>query len=209
LKETRVVLLRHAETSDPDRFHGAESDIGLGERGMRQAEAVAKVIADLSPDFLVSSGMRRARQTADRIAARCGLIVRIEPELHERKIGPLSGVSREEGLAAYQEAKSRWISGELEFTHEGGESYAQIRARAVPVLERLVNESPERVLAIVSHGVVIRVLLTTLLHGSSHAHFERFAIDNAALNDLRWDGRRWTAAALNQQVLAEGDRFDW
>ena len=30
--ETRILLLRHAETSAPDLFHGAESDIGLGER---------------------------------------------------------------------------------------------------------------------------------------------------------------------------------
>ena len=27
----RLLLLRHAETSAPDRFHGAESDVGLGD----------------------------------------------------------------------------------------------------------------------------------------------------------------------------------
>ena len=35
---TRILLARHAETAAPDRFHGAESDIGLSAAGARQAE---------------------------------------------------------------------------------------------------------------------------------------------------------------------------
>src|SRR5437016_3429128 len=38
---TRVLLLRHAETADPTIFHGAESDVGLSERGRRQADELA------------------------------------------------------------------------------------------------------------------------------------------------------------------------
>src|ERR1022692_471944 len=38
LQVTRVLLARHAETAAPDRFHGAESDIGLSALGARQAE---------------------------------------------------------------------------------------------------------------------------------------------------------------------------
>ncbi|MBV8382979.1 MAG: histidine phosphatase family protein, partial [Planctomycetaceae bacterium] len=64
MPETRVLLLRHAETSAPDRFHGAESDVGLGERGRRQAEAVAEILAAEGPDALYSSAMRRALETA-------------------------------------------------------------------------------------------------------------------------------------------------
>ena len=36
---------RHAETSAPDRFHGAESDIGLSEFGARQAERLAEYLS--------------------------------------------------------------------------------------------------------------------------------------------------------------------
>ena len=46
---TRVLLLRHAETAAPDRFHGAESDVDLGDRGSRQAEAVAPGLAGDGP----------------------------------------------------------------------------------------------------------------------------------------------------------------
>jgi broad specificity phosphatase PhoE len=209
LKETRVLLLRHAETAAPDFFHGAESDVGLGARGFRQAEAVAAALAPLGPDLLVCSAMLRARQTADAIARACRLEITTEPDLHERKMGPLSGVSREQGLAAYDEARTRWMAGRLDYTHEGGESFDQIRRRVVPVFERIARGAAGKTAVVVAHGVVIRVLLISLLDEFGPHDFGRIAIDNAALNDLRWNGRAWTAAALNHKVVDDVETFAW
>ena len=153
--------------------------------------------------------MRRARETADVIARCCGLVPLIEPDLHERKMGSLSGKSREEGLDAYNEAKRRWSAGEVNYTHEGGESYAQIRARVVPVVFAWPSGAAGKTVVVVAHGVVIRVLLGSLLEGRGPADFDRYAIDNAAVNDLRWDGTRWTAASLNQGAGREPDAVAW
>src|SRR4051794_5459463 len=90
---TRVLLLRHAESSDPSVFHGAESDVGLSERGRRQADAVAGYLAARRPDAVVSSAMRRALDTAGPIARACGLGLLVEPALHERRVGALSGTA--------------------------------------------------------------------------------------------------------------------
>src|SRR5262245_674920 len=89
--ETRVLLLRHAETAEPGRFHGAESDVGLGAWGHRQAELVAAELARLNPSALYCSAMRRARETAEPIARAGGLEPQVIESLHERKMGPLSG----------------------------------------------------------------------------------------------------------------------
>jgi 2,3-bisphosphoglycerate-dependent phosphoglycerate mutase len=209
LSKTRVLLLRHAETSAPDRFHGAESDVGLGERGRRQAAVVAQILAAQKPDAVYCSAMRRAVETAEPIARSCGKVVLIEPDLHERKMGPLSGLSREEGFEAYADAKARWMAGELDHTHEGGESYAAIRRRVVPILQRLAEQAPGKTIVVVAHGVVIRVMLTSILDGRGPSTFDRFAIDNVALNDLLWDGKAWTAVALNQRIVEEQDPFTW
>jgi probable phosphoglycerate mutase len=196
LRPTRVLLLRHAETSAPDRFHGAESDIGLGERGREQAEAVALTLAGLRPDALYCSAMRRALETARPIGRACGLVPQVVASLHERRMGPLSGRPKQDGLAAYDEAKARWMAGDLDFTHEGGESYADIRRRAVPEIEAMVARHPGRTIIVVAHGVVIRVLLTTLLEGYGPQHFQAIGIPNIGLNDLRHEGSRWRAEAL-------------
>jgi broad specificity phosphatase PhoE len=192
LRTTRLLLLRHAETAAPDFFHGAESDIGLGEAGRAQAEGVARTLAALRPDALYSSAMRRARETAEPIARECGLVPRVIETLHERRMGPLSGRPRDEGWATYEEAKARWMAGELEHTHEGGESYAQIRRRVLPVFDSLAERHPGQTVVVVAHGVVIRVVLSSLVQGLGPEDFGKIPIAFVAVNDLRWDGDRWT-----------------
>ncbi len=54
----------------------------------------------------------------------------------------------------------------------------------------------------VAHGIVIRVLLSSLLGGEAASGFDRFGIDFVAVNDLRLDARGWTAAALNRPADA-------
>lgn len=198
-----VLLIRHAETAAPDRFHGAESDVGLGERGRRQAEAVADVLARREPAAIYSSSMRRALETAEPIARACGRPVEVADGLQERRMGPLSGRRRDEAWAAYAEAKVRWMAGQLDFTHDGGESYAEIRRRVVPAFQALARRHPGETIVVVAHGVVIRVLLTSLLEGHSPADFERIAIDFVAINDLRHDGARWRAEVLGARAVDE------
>ncbi len=200
MQETRLLLIRHAETSTPDVFHGAESDIGLSAWGEHQAMRLGESLKDHGAHALYCSAMQRAVATARPIGAACGLTAVIVPQLHERKIGPLSGLSRETGWEIYAESKRRWMSGDLEFTHPGGESFADIRRRVLPVFKELLARHPGETIIVVAHGVVIRVVLLSLLAGLEPADFDRIAIDFASINDLRWNGTSWKAHALNQLV---------
>ena len=198
---TRVLLIRHAETAAPDRFHGAESDVGLGDRGRDQAGAAAPGLAALDPVAIYTSPMLRARQTAEPIGLASGLTPIVVPALHERRMGPLSGLPIAEGWHAYTRAMDRWKAGDLEAAHEGGESYAQMRERVVPPFVRLAQAHAGETIVVVAHGVVIRVLLSSLLEGKGPADFDGFGIDFVAANDLRFDGRGWRAETLNGMPL--------
>jgi broad specificity phosphatase PhoE len=195
-RETRILLLRHAETAAPDLFHGAESDISLGPRGHLQAETVAQTLAPLAPNALYCSAMRRAVETATPIGRACSLVPQLVESLHERRVGPLSGRSREEGMNIYEEAKRRWMAGDLGHTHEGAESYADMRLRAVPPFNALASRHLGGTIVVVAHGVVIRVLLTSLLEGYGPEHFQAIAIPNVGIHDVRYDGERWRAERL-------------
>jgi probable phosphoglycerate mutase len=198
LRGTRLLLARHAETAAPDRFHGAESDIGLSDWGVVQAELLGRWLHPAGAVALYSSSMRRARETANAIGAICGLVPVEKGLLHERHIGPLSGMSREEGWSIYEESKRRWLAGDLEYTHPGGESFADIRRRVVPIFDELAATHAGETFIVVAHGVVIRVAIASLVRGFQPADFDRVAIDFASVNDLWHDGRAWTARALNQ-----------
>jgi probable phosphoglycerate mutase len=200
---TRVLLLRHAETANPLIFHGAESDVGLSERGRRQAEAVAPLLAAEMPDVVVSSAMRRALDTATPIARACGLSSRIEAELHERRVGALSGTPTQRREGVWPDTLRRWIEGDTAFAPPGAESFDDIRRRVLPVWERVTRECAGKTIVLVAHGVVCKVLLCTLLPGWSVADWHRIGpIHNVAISELFHEGEQWRAVRVNELPAA-------
>ena len=201
---TRVLLLRHAESADPTVFHGAESDVGLSERGRRQAAAVAAALAALTPDVVVSSAMRRARDTAEPVARACGLPSRVEPALHERRVGALGGTPVD-GQGVWPETLRRWVAGDTDHAPPGAESYDAIRGRVLPVWERLTAEYEGKTLVVVAHGIVCKVLLLSVLPGHTAADWHRVGpVDNAAVRELVHDGSAWSAVRIHELTPAFG-----
>jgi broad specificity phosphatase PhoE len=194
---TRVYLLRHAETAAPNVFHGAESDIGLSERGQRQAEAIAPVLAAHRPNAIVSSAMRRAIATATPIAAACGLPLHLESQLHERRVGALTGCAFHEG-DVWPQTLRHWMAGETRHAPDGAESFDDIRSRVLPVWHRLTTVWAGRSLVIVAHGVVCKVLLLSLVPGLSVANWQSLGpIKNVALHELFKEGAEWRLLRCN------------
>src|SRR5690606_3247163 len=116
-------------------------------------------------------------------------------ELHERIMGPLSGALRAETQSVYEASRLRWEQGDFDATHEGGESFAAIRARVVPAFQAIAQRHPGGTVVVVAHGVVIRVLVTTLVEGLTPAHFETVPIDFVGIHELDHDGRVWRLAS--------------
>jgi 2,3-bisphosphoglycerate-dependent phosphoglycerate mutase len=194
---TKVYLIRHAETARPGVFHGYESDTDLGARGNRQAAALAPVIAGLKPDLLVSSNMLRARKTAEAIANACKFPIQIEPQLHERKVGAMQGTPIPGHLGVWPDTLARWVAGETWYTPEGMESFDQIRDRVLPVWDRVTSENPGKAIAIVAHGIVIRVNLVSVLEGYNPADWPRLGrIANASISEVFGSGRTWRAGRI-------------
>jgi broad specificity phosphatase PhoE len=78
---TRLFLIRHGE---PEAAWGsAADDPGLSEAGRSQAEAAAQTLAGYGRLAIVSSPMKRCRETAAPFAARSGSNARIEPRVSE------------------------------------------------------------------------------------------------------------------------------
>jgi probable phosphoglycerate mutase len=197
--QSRVLLLRHAETAVPGVFHGYESNVDLGARGYRQAEAIAPIIASMKPDILVSSNMLRARRTAEAIARACRLPIQFEPNLHERKVGNMQGTPIQGEFGVWPETLARWVKGETDFAPPGMESFDQIRDRVLPVWDRVTQENVERTTVIVAHGIVCRVILLSVLDGYNAADWPRLGgIANASLSEVIGSGRSWQAVRIGE-----------
>lgn len=93
---TRLLLLRHAESewNAAGRWQG-QADTPLTARGRRHATEAGPLLANF--EMLVSSDLRRARQSAEIIAAGAGITTIItEPRLRERYAGPWQGLTVDE-----------------------------------------------------------------------------------------------------------------
>jgi broad specificity phosphatase PhoE len=196
---TRALLLRHAEPMNPSVFHGAESDVDLSARGRWQAQAVAPFLAAFGPAAVVCSAMQRARATGAPTAQLCGLALRVEPQLHERRVGALSGTPTRVRDGPWPQTLRRWLAGDTGFAPAGAESFDAIAARVLPVWRRLTEQLAGRTFVVVAHGVVCKVLLLSVLPGYSVADWRRLGpIPYVAVSELTRAGSAWEALRLSE-----------
>jgi broad specificity phosphatase PhoE len=184
-RETRVWLVRHAETATPHLFHGAESDVGLSALGERQAAEAADWFRSLEPTAVVSSAMLRAVRSAAPIAAVCRISHHIEPEFHERKVGSLSGTSFTPATGPWADTIRRWQAGDTSYTTPGAESFDDLRARLEPAFDRAVAAHAGGRVVVVAHGVVCKVLLLSRVPGLTVADWVSMGkVRNLAVSEL-------------------------
>ncbi|TLY56626.1 MAG: histidine phosphatase family protein [Gammaproteobacteria bacterium] len=95
---TRIILVRHGhvEGISPERFRGRR-DVDLSELGARQARGTAQRIAQQwRPLIVYTSPLRRCLQTAEAIAAACGISAAIRDDLTDLHYGDWEWRTHEE-----------------------------------------------------------------------------------------------------------------
>jgi broad specificity phosphatase PhoE len=154
---TTLLLARHGETdwNRDGRWQGL-SDTRLNDLGREQAEALAAGLDD-AVEVVYSSDLARARETAEIVAARLGLEVRLDPRLRERGFGAWEGLTTAEIENRFAESHRRWRAGEGAGA-EDAEPFAAFAARIHAFLEDAVRQHPGQTVLVIAHGGSIRVI---------------------------------------------------
>ena len=153
---TTLILVRHGETdwNAQDRWQG-HSDTALNEVGREQAR---RLTDELEPvDALYSSDLRRARDTAEIIAERLHLEIRLDPRLRERGFGSWEGLTTEEIESSFPEEQARWRAGIGAGPHDA-EPFEAFAARVGSFVDDVVSLHPGDEVLVVTHGGTIRVV---------------------------------------------------
>lgn len=201
---SRVLLARHGETewNAVGRIQG-QADPGLAESGRRQAEALARRLARAGLGGIVSSDLRRARETAEVVATAAGLPVRLDPGFREQHLGEWEGRTFQEVAALFPDLGRRFRSREPEFRPPGGESREELQARAVAALDRHAPAPGAPPLLVVAHGGVVQSLVYAIL-GLPLASPRRFRLPNAGLTVVEREKGTWTLSTLNDIAHLDG-----
>lgn len=195
---TEIYLIRHTQAEgNLYRVMQGHWDGGVTALGWRQIDLLAERFKNIHIDALYSSDLYRARMTATAISRWHDLPIRTEPLLREINVGPWE--TRFFADVAYEQPEKMqgFIADQEHWQLDGAETYSQVRDRAYPALVRIAAENDGKTVAVVSHGVTIRCLLSRVT-GYSLDDTEHIPLcANTAVNKLRYENGRFTVEYIN------------
>ena len=192
--ETRLVLARHGETEwSKSGRHTGRTDIPLTEAGREQARRLGRALAGRSFSRVVCSPLVRATETAD--LAGVGGRVELDPELQEWDYGVYEGRRRAD-IAREEPGWTVWSR-----PIRGGESLAELGARADRVIERLLPVGGD--VLVFSHGHFLRVLAARWIE-SPPLTASRLELSTATISELGWEAERRVVEIWNMGAHLDG-----
>ncbi len=158
---TRIYFIRHGEsTANAEGIFQGISDMPLTQRGLVQGEHLAKHFASIPLEAIYASPLIRAQKTAHLLASHHpGLAVVTDPALLEVSGGNLEGVPIAKLQTHFTEELDVWTN--RPWVHvapgatDGGVPGAYLRMQEV--IARLVKQHPNQTVAIVAHGLILRI----------------------------------------------------
>jgi probable phosphoglycerate mutase len=162
-----LLLIRHAL---PVRIEGVENaDPELSTEGRRQADALARWLAEEIIDAIYVSPMRRAVETAEPLARSLELDVEVDDGLSEFDRGfdfyiPMEDLKAENHPHWQVLSSGRWedVPGDL----------FAFRDRVVGTIDAIVSANPSRRVAVICHGGVINAYTAQVLGIEAPLFFE-------------------------------------
>ncbi len=198
---TRVVLVRHGVTDFTleARLDGrGGADPALAPRGHEQAQAAARGVRALVGDaesVVISSSLRRARETAEHVADALGVTPVQVTDWDEQSFGEWDGASVGE-LVAADAAGFTALRDDPAFAPPGGESHEELTTRVLAAWEAVVARGGTVV--VVCHRKPILVVLAHVL-GIPHDRIWRLAGAPGSLTAVEaWPGGEAVVAFTNR-----------
>ncbi|MGW0855083.1 histidine phosphatase family protein, partial [Streptomyces sp. NPDC002690] len=185
------LLLRHGETAlTPEkRFSGSGgTDPELSATGREQAGRAAAHFAALGTvQEIVSSPLRRCRETAGAVADRLGLGVTVDEGLRETDFGAWEGLSFAEVRERYGSDLTTWLTDPQAAPTGGGESFVEVADRVALARDRLAAAYSGRTVLLVSHVTPIKTLIRLALGAPAESMF-RMELAAASLCEVAYYG---------------------
>ena len=203
-----LVLTRHGltERSVPEQHLGQRIDVSINDAGRRQAQALARRLAPVHFDRVITSPLFRARETAEVLAPAARL--EADPRLREMDYGSWEGRTYKQIDEADAVFRREWELAPDRLPCPGGESGNDVAERVGAFLEDLLEEhkrwhakasfraassgmgrvavAPERPILAVGHSSTNRILMCVALGVGLRDYRKRFVQEQANLTVLRW-----------------------
>lgn len=181
MKVRRIYLIRHGETefNRLGVFRG-RYDVDLNQNGRLQAKEIAKALSGEGLEFIVTSPLKRAFETAKTIADELGIRLEVEEGFNNINLGSWQGVPKDKIKQDFPDLWHLWITQPEKLVIPGAETLAQVRRRSFRCLKSWVSKTKGS-FGLVTHRAVIKPLAAAML-GMRPPYFWKLHIDNASFS---------------------------
>ncbi|CAM2731774.1 histidine phosphatase family protein [Erysipelothrix tonsillarum] len=181
---TTYYLMRHGKTvwNQEHRMQGSKNS-PLTSEGIAQAEALCDRLNTIHFDEVIVSTSPRAQETAAIVFPQHQ--PQLEAGLREIEMGVWEGELHENVARKYPQAWHHFHHDPLKFIPVGsGEQFKDVHNRIVPVLDSLAETYSGKTIAIVSHGITLKIITNYLLgYSFDHIHLQD-AFDSTSLTKI-------------------------
>jgi len=203
---TYLLLVRHGENDwvGSHRLAGRTPGVHLNDKGRSQTDRLCETLARQPIGAIYSSPLERCVETAQPVATALGLPVIPEPGVMEVDYGQWQGGDLRELAKSPEWQLVQHLPSSFRFPD--GETLYEVQGRAVEAIERIRAEHPNQLVALFSHGDVIRTALAHYL-GTPIDLFQRVVISTASLSAIAFSGPR--PMVLFTNYLADLPQFEF
>ncbi len=215
----KLLLIRHGQT--PGNVLGqldtAHPGPGLTELGERQAEAMARSLANEPIDALYASTLIRTQITAAPLARVHSLKVEVLEGLHEIEAGALEKLTDHESHKRYMGTVFSWAAGDLDQRMPAGSDGHTFFERFDAAIRQVVKralDAQHQTAAVVSHGAAIRTWAGRRAQDVDHEFAARHVLANTGIVALEgdldggWKLIHWDGSPVGGLSLADPTAAD-
>ncbi len=206
---TRLLLLRHGKTDNPEQRCYGWRDVPLHPEGHRQMARCAARLRRMTLFAVAASDFTRTIASADYFARPRGLPVQTDPALREIHFGAIEGLTFAEVEARYPATAREWVATPATVRFPEGECFADVQARVIPWVTSWLHNWQDRTTLLVIHSGTIRALLQwmtgcdpqatlsiRIAYGDVFRCTRTMPTGNWRLEQLPYGGTDWTPVPL-------------
>ena len=189
----QVYLVRHGETRwNAERRIQGQSDSPLTAKGEQQAVQVGERVRTYGITHVIASDLGRTRRTAEIIADACGCGVTLDARLRELDMGVLEQRHLDSLTAEEEEWRRLVVNGTPDGRIPQGESMQELSERMHAGLAACLDLPPGSRPLLVSHGIALGCLVSTILGLPAHAE-RRLRLRNCSISRVDYQESLWLA----------------
>ena len=190
--KTTVMLIRHgeAEGNFVRKFHGFFNS-RLTEKGYMQINRLAERLKNEHIDFLYSSDLDRAFETAKAVNKYHNLDIIKDEAFREIHGGKWEDTPWDDLPVLFPEIYGNWLNSPIDTEMPDGETMREFNERLIEGVHKLIKRHEGKTICIASHGTAIRSLVCYFLNVPFSELDSVEWCDNAALTVAEYENGKF------------------